>query len=71
MTRNGRTDFSLNKRITLLQQNAIEWTKNRYLYEAKTEVLYGSKTPKSLQLIFISLTENKRNNRIAEGLSLI
>jgi hypothetical protein len=33
--------------------------KNRDLYEAKTAVLYGSITPKSLQLILISLLENK------------
>ena len=61
MTRNGRTDLSVKNRITLLQQKIIRCTKNRniyiyiyiYIYEAKTAVLYGSITPKSLQLILI------------------
>jgi len=58
MTRNGYTDLSVKNRITLPQQKIIGCTKYRNMYEAKTAGLYGSITPKSLQLILISLSEN-------------
>jgi len=59
MTKNKSTDLPGNKGITLLQQKIFGWIKNRNLYEAKTEVLYGSITTKSLKLILITLSEIK------------